>query len=376
MVKRILILLAFIILVAAAGIAVFLQNTYSRVVVTPIAGSPGELPSPTPDPDAPFTVLLLGYGGGAHEGGLLTDTIIAMHVDPKTKRASMISIPRDLWVNLPDTVETSHPYKINHAYAIGADNKQYRNKPARYTGEAGGGEMAKYAVSEVLGIPVNYFAAISFRGFTKSVDVLGGLDVNVTRTFDDFYYPIDGKETDTCGRSPEDIAALTATMSGELLEHEFPCRFEHLHFDRGMTHMDGVTALKYVRSRHSLQDGTDFGRSNRQQTVIAAVRSRVLTIGFIPKIIPFISSLTGDMQTDIGIETAKRYLPEVQKADQYSLQSLTITTDNALVEARSSDGQYILNPKEGEFRFGKIHEMVKNFLESTGSATPAVPGAD
>ena len=66
----------------------------------------------------------------------------------------------------------------------------------------------------------------------------------------------------------------------------FPCRYEHLHFNTGVQHMDGKTALKYVRSRHALQDGGDFGRASRQQRFLSAVKDKVLSVTFIPKIVP------------------------------------------------------------------------------------------
>src|SRR5690606_22235607 len=142
-------------------------------------------------------------------------------------------------------------WKLNAAYQIGSSDKNYSRKLPQFTGAAGGGELAKYAVSKILGQPVQHFVALSFAGFTKSIDVLGGVQVRVNNTFDDYWYPIEGEEDNSCGRSEEDIAALTATLSGNLLEQSFPCRYEHLHFDAGVTPMDGETALKFVRSRHS-----------------------------------------------------------------------------------------------------------------------------
>ncbi len=99
---------------------------------------------------------------------------------------------------------------------------------------------------------------LDFDGFTEVVDLLGGLDVKIDRTFDDYQYPIAGKENDLCGSDPE-----------------YKCRYEHLHFDAGLQRMDGKTALKFVRSRHAQgEEGTDFARSQRQQKIILAIKDK------------------------------------------------------------------------------------------------------
>ena len=82
--------------------------------------------------------------------------------------------------------------------------------------------------------------AVSFDGFTKSVEVLNGIEVQVDKTFTDPWYPIEGSENDSCGKSEDEIAALTATMSGYLLEQQFPCRYETLPFTRGLTKWTGL----------------------------------------------------------------------------------------------------------------------------------------
>ena len=161
--------------------------------------------TPTPDPLAAYSILLLGYGGGTHEGGLLTDSIMLAQVAPHDEEVTLISIPRDLWAPILINGDESQNKKINEAYAIGSDDKKYPNKKAEFTGDAGGGEMAKYVVEQVTGIKPDYFAAIDFDGFVKIIDKLGGVDVKVARTFDDPYYPIEANINDTCGKTEDDI---------------------------------------------------------------------------------------------------------------------------------------------------------------------------
>jgi anionic cell wall polymer biosynthesis LytR-Cps2A-Psr (LCP) family protein len=91
-----------------------------------------------------------------------------------------------------------------------------------------------------------------FQVLLKAVDIVGGLDINVDNTFDDYQYPIDGKEADTCGHTQMKCKSLVDTPEDQLPQ-AFPCRYLHLHFNKGLNHMDGETALEFVRSRHATQ---------------------------------------------------------------------------------------------------------------------------
>jgi len=183
-------------------------------------------------------ILLLGMGGEGHEGALLTDSMMVVSYHHSDKSISIISLPRDLWI---DSLKT----KINATYYYG-EQKQ-----------AGGGLiLAKSAISEITGLPIHYGFAINFEGFKEAVDLVGGVDVDVKHTFDDYKYPIPGMED----AYPEEL------------------RYEHLHFDAGLTHMDGDRALKFVRSRHAEGDeGTDFARSQRQQLIILAFKDKLVS---------------------------------------------------------------------------------------------------
>lgn len=320
----------------------------------------------------PINILLLGYGGGLHDGTYLTDSLITIHIDPKSQKVFLISIPRDIWVNIP-TDGTSGTYsKINAAYSIGLDNATYPNKQKEFSGEDGGGKLAEYVVSHITGLPLDFFISMDFNGFTHTIDTLGGIDLSVEKTFDDFQYPITGKEDDSCGHNETDIASISAQLassSGTMTELDaFPCRFEHLHFNQGAQHMDGTTALKYVRSRHSLQDGTDFGRAQRQRNLLLAVKQKVLSAGFIPEIIPFISSLGDDLHTDLKLEDIKTFLQNFNSLNKYQIVSLAITDQNYLIDTVTSDGQDVLEPKKGIDDWSGVRNWLKD--EFNGISQP------
>ena len=324
--------------------------------------------TPTPDPLAPYSILLLGYGGGAHEGGLLTDSMMVAKIDPRNEEVSLVSIPRDLWTPIPINGDETQNKKINEAYSIGADDKKYPNKKTEFTGEAGGGEMIKTVVEQVLGFKIDYFAAIDFDGFVKIVDILGGIDVKINNTFDDPKYPIEENINDPCGKTEEDIKALTATMSGEKLEEQFMCRYEVLHFDKGIQHMDGATALKFARSRHSTTDGGDFNRAARQRLVVTAVRDKVINIGFIPKIISTIQTLTRHITTDINFTKMNELVGKANEISRYKIIPIALTNENVLTDAKASTGQFVLLPKLGENNWEEIHQYIQNKGVSTTSA--------
>jgi polyisoprenyl-teichoic acid--peptidoglycan teichoic acid transferase len=363
--------------ICATGITL-LYTGYRRISVRSSATPVASLP-PAVDPEdlkhfhqnQPYALALLGYGGGGHQGGRLTDSIMVIYVQPKQQLITLISLPRDIWVPLETKEGSKNFYKINAAYAIGSDDRSYAQKPEKFKGEAGGGEMAKDAIKTVTGIPIQNFVALDFSGFIKSIDVLGGVDVKVEKTFDDNQYPIEGKEDDPCGKSPEELQVAIATMSAGQVEKNavqiFPCRYEQLHFDKGITHMNGETALKYVRSRHSLQDGNDFGRAARQRNLLIAVKNRVLSLDFFPKIIPFISSLSYNLQTDLTLEDLQTFLRFKDELSGYKITNLALTTQNILLETRSADRQDVLMPRGGQEDWQSIHTWIQENIASSAA---------
>lgn len=240
-------------------------------------------------------ILILGVAGGNHEGANLSDTMIFLSVNLKTGKIIMMSISRDIWV---DSLQA----KINAAYAFGEEKR-----------DGGGFTLAKAAVSEVLDQPVHYTIKIDFAGFEKIINLLGGVEINVERTFDDYKYPIAGKENDECGGDPE-----------------YLCRFEHLHFDAGGQTMDGARALEYVRSRQAEGDeGTDFARSRRQQKLIVALKSKFLSVQTLlnpGKIWQLKDALGESVQTDIDFSELDDFVKLFQKYKENKIENLVLDT--------------------------------------------------
>lgn len=365
-------------LFGVAAVGAFFYASYQRVsVAAPNQSVAFAEADPTqPEEPQPFTVALLGYGGAGHDGGRLTDSIMVVSIDSVAEKIFLISVPRDLWVPLETNVgQDPTGWKINAAYAIGSDDRGYPNKPERFTGEAGGGTMAKEALELALGLEIDRFVAVDFAGFMKAVDVLGGIEVDVQKSFTDPLYPIQGRENETCGKSEEEVAA-TATMPAHLAEKEFPCRFEELYFPAGVIHMDAETALKYARSRHSFEDGGDFNRAARQRQVILAFKNKVLAINFIPKLIPFVGTLSGNVQTDLSAADMQVFLDRRDELLSYDLVGITLTTDqdNILEFGTAGGGQSVVVPKTGLDDWPAVHTWLQDQLaaaEVIEDITPA-----
>lgn len=318
--------------------------------------------SPEKESDTTLSVLLIGYGGAGHDGGTLADTLMLLQVDYETKKGALISIPRDTWVSLPLRSDYSENFKINMSHAIGLDDKTYPYKQPEYQGEAGGGELAKHAVSIVTGIKPLHFVSVDFEGFQKTIDSLGGINVEIPVSFTDSYYPVKGLENETCGFTAAEIELFHRMYTGFELEKQFECRYEELVFTKGKMKMDGETALKFVRSRHSDTHGGDFARSERQQAVLTALKNKLITLGAIDNYPEFVDLLSNSLRTDLDLEELSSLIDLVGNPDEYDIRLVNLSTENVLIHATSSSGAYILIPQEGIGNWERVHTFIKESL--------------
>jgi len=307
-----------------------------------------------------YNFLLLGYAGGNHQGTFLTDTIIIAHVNKKDKRVVLISVPRDVWVKIPTKSKDNFHAKINTVYQMGLYPKNYPDVNISYIKESSVG-LLSHIIKQIIGLDIDNYITVDFAGFVKAIDVLGGVNVNVETAFDDTKYPIEGKEEDLCGKEQSEQEELEkiATESPELA---YPCRYELIHFDAGSQIMTGEAALKFVRSRNSDQDGGDFGRAKRQQTLLEALKEQVLSVGFIPKIIPLLDELGNHIETDIPLDQMQKLLSEVKNTNDYTIKRIVITNNDYLDYSRSEDGQFILIPKAGIDKWSGVKKWIKDTI--------------
>lgn len=316
-----------------------------------------------PTDDKNLNILFLGMGGAGHDGGTLSDSITLASVNSDKKVVNLIAIPRDLWVPVPVDWDYQSWQKINAAYAIGLDQTKYPNKKPEFKGSLGGGNLSKFVVGQATGLKVNYFLAIDFNNFTSAIDTLGGIEIDVAKTFDDYYYPIKGLENETCGFSPEEITDFHQKYSGFELEKQFTCRYEHLHFEKGLNQVDGATALKFIRSRHSNEYGGDFARGERAQTVLTAIGKKLLSQNLINSDNTTFKKLSSIITTDISLKMVPEILNLLGDLNSYQIKRINITDQNMLNNARSSAGAFILVPKAGNGNFEEIRNFIKTSIE-------------
>jgi LCP family protein required for cell wall assembly len=199
------------------------------------------------------TILLLGLDTRPDERqrGIVgnTDAILLLCLDPVARRALLVSLPRDLWVTMPGRGQG----KINAAYGTG------------------GPELLKRTVAALTGLPVHYYAAVRFDGFTRIIDAFGGVVLDVARPVKDNQYPTDDY------------------------------RLERIFIPAGVQWMSGATALQYVRSRH---ESSDFERSRRQQNVLLALRSRLGEPDTALRLLEMAPDLAALVETDLGLREA------------------------------------------------------------------------
>jgi LCP family protein required for cell wall assembly len=285
--------------------------------------------------DNRINILLLGMGGEGHDGAYLTDTMIIASFQPETKQVALISIPRDL------TTPVSGWRKINSVNAY-AEQKI----------PGSGGEVTAQAISELLQIPINYYVRADFNGFVNIIDELGGIEVNVENTLDDYSYPIEGQEDNP----------------------NYYARFEHLHFDKGLQTMNGAMALKYTRSRHAAgSEGSDFARARRQQLVLEAIKDKLFSSKTLLNpvmVTKLVNEFSKNISTNINAWEILRLWDLFKNVDQTQIISkvLSDAPDGFLISGVGEDGAYILTPRSGNF--GEIRNLTQNIFSNVPVAKP------
>lgn len=267
-----------------------------------------------------INILVLGNAGAGFDGPLLTDTIMVANIKPSTGEISLLSIPRDLGVDMKE----AGIRKINYAYAHGELKKP---------GE--GAEYAASAVSRILDEPINYYFRADFTAFEKIIDELGGIDVNVEKSFIDHSFP-DGEN-----------------------------KYRTVEFLKGLQHFDGKRALDYARSRHGSQgENSDFARTKRQQKILAELKSKALSLATITnpaRIKRVFDVLSKNISTNIDLWSGIRITKIIAKSQSGDIKGAVIDAGpNGLLVEKNINGAFMLEPKAGDFK--EIHDFTDEFF--------------
>jgi LCP family protein required for cell wall assembly len=291
-------------------------------------------PTPVPwDGASRVNVLLMGLDYSdvqANEKFSRTDSMILLTVDPVTKTAGMLSISRNLWVNIP-----GFDYgMINTAYRLG--NSQ--NVPG------GGAALVMATVEQFLGVPIQYYAVIDYEAFVKFIDAMGGLTIKVPDAVHDL--SIVGKP-------------------GIFVIHP------------GVQNLDGATTLAYARARH--EEGDDPARSKRQQEVILAIRQQILDFNMLPTLIAqaptLYKDISGGIRTNLTLDQVIKLA--ILGSQVKTVKSKVINYDSVLIST-SPDGMSILIPIPDKIRL--LRDSIFTIKGPVGPAAaagnPAVLMAD
>ncbi|HEY8600069.1 MAG TPA: LCP family protein [Thermomicrobiales bacterium] len=292
---------------------------------TPVAlqiepNTPGEAPVQLPnwDKQERINILLLGIDQREGDEYARTDTMIVVSIDPKAKTIGMLSLPRDLQVAIPGYGDN----KINAAYIFGEMDQR----------PGGGIGLLQKTIRANFGIQIHYYGTVNFLGFEKIVDTFGGVTVDPPSAIVDEEYP-----TETYG-------------------------YTNLYFPAGLQHLDGKSALRYARTRH--QD-LDFGRSQRQQEVILALRQQAVKGNLLNNFYKLFDVLGGAVKTDLK-ETQIAQLANLgmgisdDRITQYTLQDLLTLDEGA-------DGSSILAPITD---WNSIRARVRTMIPDAGANVP------
>ncbi len=273
--------------------------------------------------DGRINILLLGRAGEHHSGRNLTDTLMIMSIDTRTKKVALLSLPRDLYVNIPDT----HSFtKINAVYQQGLVQND-------------GISLIERTVTTITGLPIHYSFVIDFDGFEKVITEIGGVNVEVMRDIYDSRYP-----------GPN-------------------YSYETFEIKKGWQTLDGPTALKYVRERHDDPEG-DFGRAKRQQQVIQAVKSKAFSLKTFMDAFTLNNLLTilGDnIKTTIAPEEINGFIALSKQADTAHISNIVIDAwkpDSLLRVSHIMIGptrMFILVPRIGNY--SEIQDVAANIFD-------------
>ncbi|HEY1352423.1 MAG TPA: LCP family protein [Ktedonobacteraceae bacterium] len=256
--------------------------------------------------------LIMGYGGSGHDGAYLTDSLVVISLLPQSHHTTLISVPRDLWVQNP--ANSGNYSKINTVYTLAAQNN---------ANPIAGGNAVAQKISLITGLRIDYWLTINFTGFKDFIDAVGGIDVNVPDSFTAKY-----PASDDPAVNPNWITVT---------------------FKKGQQHMDGQRAIIYARARYVLDnpaEGSDFARSQRQQLIMKAALTRIKQWQTWPHMFGALDKLQHTLYANLSLADLAEF---ALKMDLNAAHRAGLSNANVLADATSDDGQAILLPQNNNW---------------------------
>lgn len=289
-----------------SGGSILFQKNASDVIPTELKG----------EGDGRINILLIGIDNAAG----LADVLQVLSIDTQNKKAALLSIPRDLWVKIPGYGFN----KINASHSL----------PERVKKDSGP-EVVMATVSDLLDLPIHYYARLNFQGLKGLVDAVGGITVDVPGPLDDYEFP-DNNE----GYLPP------------------------VHIKPGVQTMNGTTALIYARSRHAINpgEGSDFARSRRQQLVMFALKDKATSLGFLANPLKLNQALTtvgNNMRTNLAPNELQQLIKMFQNIETTKIITKVLDTDagSPLQGEQQDERGYIITPRDGDFSYKGVKQI-------------------
>jgi LCP family protein required for cell wall assembly len=307
------------------------QTSPSQSASSPGSISPDAAATPAPLCGGPPTMIILGVGADNRENDYLyglADAIRVARIDFTIPAVSVLSFPRDLWVEIPgisDHYGIDHG-KLNQAYLYGNPGMGYYDGPG-----AGPGLLAR-TLDLNYGLRPDHYGAINMRTFVRLVDAVGGIDLYLEA-------PVDGRPVD---EKTEDMG----------------------YFSAGEHHMNGETALRFSRIR---KVDNAFRRDDRQTQVLCALKDKLLSPEVIPDLPEIVAAFEGSVLTDLSpaqLASLACLGPQIQ-AENLRFASIP---EDLMTGMRNAEGSYVLAADEQTLR-----ALVQDFLAGRWPNEPDQP---
>ena len=271
-----------------------------------------------------WNILLMGSDNDGKYSfpALLTQVMLIVHVDTVNNTVSLVSIPRDSWVNVP---ELGAMHKLDQAFLLGATNGNSFDNGVR---------LARLTVERDYGVSIDRYAWVGLNGFANVINTLGGVDIDITHPIVDDNYPDDTGS----GSNPNDPYAL-----------------QRLSLAPGPQHLNGQEALDYVRSRHADLVG-DIGRTERQQQVLSALKQKLTVNSILGNLSQLFKDLKGQVYTDLSEQEMIAFANFGRTLPDSAIQRVT------------------LGPGQGNQNFGSYQNVYDPLLQSNQSVI--IPNCD
>ncbi len=272
----------------------------------------------------PINILVLGQSGAGYIAPDLTDTILVARLDMASKKAKIVSIPRDLAVKIPGNEKNI--VKLNALYQIGSQGS-----------EKEGLKLIQKKVEEITGLNIDKFALFDLSAVENVINDIGGINIYVKTDIEDTRFP---------------------TNAGG---------YETFSLQKGVRWLDGQTALKFVRTRHSPRG--DFDRIERQQAVVKAIKGKLMSLNPIwdfPKLWAIYKSVKENVRTDLSLADFRNIWSLGKNIDLENIETLSLNPENGLVTPEKMkfgrETAYVLVAKGQQFDYTTIKSAIADFI--------------